>query len=404
MGRDDAIPVYRDYGYSTAYRPDRPKFTRGNERSIVNSIYNRIAVDVAQIDIRHVRLDENDRYIENIDSGLNTCLTLSANIDQTGRALIQDVVMSMFDEGCVAVVPVDTSDNPNLTNSYDIYSLRTGKILEWYPQHVRILVYDDNTGVRREKIVDKSTIAIVENPFYSIMNEPNSTLQRLIRLLNNIDKTNEMNSAGKMDLIIQLPYLAHSEKKINQAEARRKLLEEQLTGSQYGIGYIDATEHIVQLNRSIENNLWTQAQDLKKDVYNQLGLTEAIFDGTAKEEEQLQYYNRTIEPILSAITEEMKRKFLTQTARTQKQSIKYFREPFKIIPVNQVAEIADKFTRNEILSSNELRSIIGFKPVDDPKADKLINANLNQSNLELEEQGLAGEENKEQKEQKEEEQ
>lgn len=384
MGREDdnVPPVY--YGYSSSYRPDRPKLTRGNERSIINSIYNRIAVDVAAVSIRHVKLDKNDRYVRTIDSPLNNCLTLDANVDQTGRALIQDIAMSMFDEGCIAVVPVDTAED----DPYKIYSLRTGKILEWFPRHVRLSIYNDNLGIRQEKIVEKERVAIIENPFYSIMNEPNSTLQRLIRILNNIDKTNDMNSAGKMDLIIQLPYLAHSEKKINQAEARRKMLEEQLTGSQYGIGYIDATEHIVQLNRSIENNLWQQAQDLKSDVFNQLGLTETIFNGTAKEEEELEYYNKTIEPILSAITDEMKRKFLTKTARTQKQSIMFFREPFKLIPVNQVAEIADKFTRNEILSSNELRSIIGFKPVDDPKADKLINANLNQSNVELEQESL----------------
>lgn len=385
MGREEdnnVPPVY--YGYSSSYRPDRPKLTRGNERSIINSIYNRIAVDVAAVSIRHVKLDKNDRYVKTIDSPLNNCLTLDANVDQTGRALIQDIAMSMFDEGCIAVVPVDTAED----DPYKIYSLRTGKILEWFPRHVRLSIYNDNLGIRQEKIVEKERVAIIENPFYSIMNEPNSTLQRLIRILNNIDKTNDMNSAGKMDLIIQLPYLAHSEKKINQAEARRKMLEEQLTGSQYGIGYIDATEHIVQLNRSIENNLWQQAQDLKSDVFNQLGLTETIFNGTAKEEEELEYYNKTIEPILSAITDEMKRKFLTKTARTQKQSIMFFREPFKLIPVNQVAEIADKFTRNEILSSNELRSLIGFKPVDDPKADKLINANLNQSNAELEQEGL----------------
>lgn len=388
MGRDDdySFPVYKDYGQASYFKPDRPRLTRGNERSIINSIYNRIAVDVSTVSIRHVKLDKNDRYVKTIDSPLNNCLTLDANIDQTGKSLIRDIVISMFDEGCVAVVPITTSEDPNITGSYDIYELRTGKILEWYPQHVKLFIYDEKTGRKRQKIVAKNTVAIIENPFYAIMNEPNSTLQRLIRILNNIDKTNEMNSAGKMDLIIQLPYLAHSEKKINQAEARRKLLEQQLTGSQYGIGYIDATEHIVQLNRSIENNLWAQAQDLKKDVFNQLGLTETIFNGTAKEEEELEYYNKTIEPILSAITDEMKRKFLTPTARTQKQSITYFREPFKLIPVNQVAEIADKFTRNEILSSNELRSIIGFKPVDDPKADQLINANLNQSNAEIAQQ------------------
>lgn len=394
LGREPE-PVYKYYGQATSIRPDRPKFSRGNDRSIVNSIYNQIAVDVSAIDIRHVKLDENGRYTETIDSGLNNVLTLDANIDQTGRALIQDAVMSMFDEGCIALVPTDTSANPNETNSYDIYTMRVAKIMEWYPDRVRVNLYNEITGKKQDIIVKKSTVAIIENPFYSIMNEPNSSLQRLIRVLNSIDRTNEQNAAGKMDLIIQLPYLVKSENRKQQAEARRKAIEDQLTGSQYGIAYVDATEHITQLNRSVENNLWQQAQDLKTEVYNQLGLTQAIFDGTAKEETKLDYYNRTLEPILSAITEELKRKFLTKTARTQGQSIKYFRDPFKLVPVEQIAEIADKFTRNEILSSNEIRSLIGFKPVDDPKADQLINANLNQSDEQLEQMGLGTAKDKE---------
>lgn len=392
IGKEPA-PVY-NYGFSSGLRPDRPRLSRGNERSIVTSIYNRIAVDTAAIDIRHVMLDENGNYSETLNTALNSALTLDANIDQTGRAFVQDVVMSMFDEGCVAIVPTDTSDNPNVTDSYDIYKLRTGRIVEWFPEHVKVNLYNELTGRREDITVKKRTIAIVENPFYSIMNEPNSTLQRLIRILNDIDRTNEKNAAGKMDLIIQLPYLVKSESRREQAEARRKLIENQLTGSQYGIAYIDGTEHITQLNRPVENNLWQQAQDLKTDVYNQLGLTENIFNGTADEKTLLDYYNRTIEPILSAITEEMNRKFLTKNARTRGQAIKFFREPFKLVPVNDLAEIADKFTRNEILSSNELRAIIGYKPVDDPKADELVNANLNQSNEEIqqEEEGNNAEE------------
>ena len=392
IGKEPA-PVY-NYGFSSGLRPDRPRLSRGNERSIVTSIYNRIAVDTAAIDIRHVMLDENGNYSETLNTALNSALTLDANIDQTGRAFVQDVVMSMFDEGCVAIVPTDTSENPNVTDSYDIYKLRTGRIVEWFPEHVKVNLYNELTGRREDITVKKRTIAIVENPFYSIMNEPNSTLQRLIRILNDIDRTNEKNAAGKMDLIIQLPYLVKSESRREQAEARRKLIENQLTGSQYGIAYIDGTEHITQLNRPVENNLWQQAQDLKTDVYNQLGLTENIFNGTADEKTLLDYYNRTIEPILSAITEEMNRKFLTKNARTRGQAIKFFREPFKLVPVNDLAEIADKFTRNEILSSNELRAIIGYKPVDDPKADELVNANLNQSNEEIqqEEEGNNAEE------------
>ena len=375
---EGARPIY-PVVYGSSYRPDRPKLTRGNDRSIVNSIYNRISVDAAQVDIRHIKTDENGRYKEDAESYLNEVLSLDANIDQTGRAFIQDVVMSLLDEGCVALVPTVTSENPDETGSYDIYSMRTGRIVEWFPKNVRVSVYNDKTGKKQEIVLEKSTIAIVENPFYSVMNEPNSTLQRLIRILNTIDKTNERNAAGKMDLIIQLPYLARSEKRKNDAENRRKMLEEQLTGSQYGIGYIDGSEHIVQLNRSIENNLWQQAQDLKVDVYNQLGLTEKIFDGTANEEEKTNYYSRTIEPILTAICEEMTRKFLTPTARTKGYTIRFFRNPFKLVGVDTVADYADKFSRNEILSSNEIRDILGYKPVDDGKSDELRNANMPQN-------------------------
>ena len=381
IGREPA-PV-NSYGFSMASRPDRAKLTRGNERSIINSIYNRIAIDVASVDIRHVRLDENGRYLETIDSGLNNCLTVSANIDQTGRAFIQDAVLSMFDEGVVALVPIDTNVNPN-TSAFDVETIRTGKIVQWYPERVRVSLYNELTGKRQEVTVRKDTIAIIENPFYSIMNEPNSTLQRLIRILNNIDRTNEKNAAGKLDLIIQLPYLVKSETKKQQAEERRKQIETQLTGSQYGIAYIDGTEHITQLGRSIENNLWEQAKDLTDQLFNQLGLPKSVFDGTADEKALLDYYTRTIEPILVAITEEMKRKFLSKTARTQHQSIKYFREPFKLVPVNDIADIADKFTRNEILSSNEIRAILGFKPDNSPKSDQLIN-----SNMPMEDQGYA---------------
>lgn len=374
IGREHA-PTY-NYGYTSSTRPDRPRLTRGNERSIINSIYNRIAVDVSSVDIRHVRLDENDRYVETIDSALNQCLTVSANVDQTGRALVQDIVMSMFDEGCVAIVPTDTNVSPHDTSSYDIEKIRTGRIVQWYPEHIKVNVYNERIGKKQEIIVKKENVAIVENPFYSIMNEPNSTLQRLIRVLNNIDRTNEQNAAGKLDLIIQLPYLVKSETKKNQAEERRKLIEKQLTGSQYGIAYIDGSEKVTQLGKSVENNLWQQAQDLTDQLFNQLGLPKSIFDGTADEKAKLDYYTRTIEPILVAIVEEMKRKFLTKTARTQHQSIKYFREPFKLVPVEDIAKIADVFARNEVLSSNEIRAIIGFRPVNDGKSDQLINSNM----------------------------
>lgn len=371
-------------GYS--YRPDRSRMNYGNERSIISSIYNRISVDCAAITIQHVKIDENNRYLETISSKLNNCLTLDANLDQTGRALIQDIVLSMFDEGCVAVVPTDTSTDPNRTDSYDILALRTGRITEWFPYYVRIEVYNENTGQKQQIMMNKKDVAIIENPLYAVMNEPNSTLRRLIRKLNLLDSVDEQSSAGKLDLIIQLPYTIRTDARRKQAEDRRKDIENQLAGSKYGIAYADATEHITQLNRPVENNLMNQVQYLTSMLYSQLGLTENIFNGTADEQTLLNYYNSTVEPILSAITDEFKRKFLTKTARTQHQSIMFFRDPFKLVPINNIAEIADKFTRNEILTSNEIRGIIGFKPSDDPKADQLINSNLNQSNEEINEQ------------------
>lgn len=371
-------------GYS--YRPDRSRMNYGNERSIISSIYNRISVDCAAITIQHVKTDENNRYLETISSKLNNCLTLDANLDQTGRALIQDIVLSMFDEGCVAVVPTDTSTNPNKTDSYDILALRTGRITEWFPYYVKVEVYNENTGQKQQIMMNKKDVAIIENPLYAVMNEPNSTLRRLIRKLNLLDAVDEQSSAGKLDLIIQLPYTIRTDQRRKQAEDRRADIERQLAGSKYGIAYADATEHITQLNRPVENNLMNQVQYLTSMLYSQLGLTENIFNGTADEQTLLNYYNSTVEPILSTITDEFKRKFLTKTARTQHQSIMFFRDPFKLVPINNIAEIADKFTRNEILTSNEIRGIIGFKPSDDPKADQLINSNLNQSNEEIDEQ------------------
>lgn len=379
----DPTSNYRDSGISYSYRPDRPRFTRGNEKSIVTSVYNRIALDVSSIDIRHVRLDENDRYLSIVNSGLNNCLSLEANIDQTGRAFVQDIVMSMFDEGSVAIIPVDTSRNPNETESYDILTMRTGQILEWFPRHVRVRVYNDRTGQREDIMVAKETVAIVENPLYAVINEPNSTMQRLIRKLNLLDAVDEQASSGKLDLIIQLPYVIKTETRRQQAEKRRKDIEEQLSGSKYGIAYTDGTERITQLNRSVENNLMKQIEYLTSMLYSQLGITTTILDGTADEKTMLNYNNRSIEPIISAIVDEMKRKFLTKTARSQKQSITFFRDPFKLVPVNDLAEIADKFTRNEIMTSNEIRQVIGMKPADDPKADELRNSNINQSNEEV---------------------
>lgn len=373
---NDTTTNYRDVGIGYSYRPDRPRLTRGNERSIVNSVYNRIALDASAMDIQHVRVDKNNRFLSVIDSGLNNCLTLDANIDQTSRAFMQDVVMSMFDEGSVALVPVDTTDDPTITGSYDIDSMRTGQILEWYPKHVKIRVYNENTGQKEDITIPKSTVSIVENPLYSVMNEPNSTMQRLIRKLNLLDVIDEQSGSGKLDLIIQLPYVIKTEARRQQAENRRKDIENQLSGSKYGIAYTDGTEHVTQLNRSVGNNLMTQIEYLTSMLYSQLGITQSVLDGTANEETMLNYYNRTIEPILSAIVDEMKRKFLTKTARSQLQSISFFGNPFKLVPVNEIAEIADKFTRNEIMTSNEFRQIIGMKPLDDPKADELRNKNL----------------------------
>ena len=373
---------HQTIGSGYFYRPDRPRFSRGNERTIITSVYNRIALDAASITIRHVRLDDNHRFVSAVDSDFNECLNLEANIDQTGRAFMQDVVMSMLDEGSVAIVPVDTSFNPKITGSYDIQSMRVGQIIDWYPAHVRVRLYNEQTGEKQEVVVPKSTVAIIENPFYAVMNEPNSTMQRLIRKLGLLDAIDEQSSSGKLDLIIQLPYVIKTESRRRQAEARRKDIENQLSGSKYGIAYTDGTEHITQLNRGVENNLMSQIEYLTSMLYSQLGITQSILDGTADERTMLNYYNRTIEPIISAIVDEMKRKFLTKTARTQKQSILFFRDPFKLVPVDKMAEIADKFTRNEILSSNEVRQIIGMKPSDDPKADELRNKNLNPSSEE----------------------
>lgn len=374
----DPTTEYRDTGLGYAYRPDRVRFTRGNERSIVTSVYNRIALDVAAIGIQHVQLDNNNRFTSVVESGLNSCLNLEANIDQTGRAFVQDIVMSMFDEGCVAVVPVDTTQDPEITDSYDILSMRTGKILEWKPRHVKVRVYNDRTGMKEDILLPKKQVAIIENPLYAVINEPNSTMQRLIRKLCLLDAVDEQSSSGKLDLIIQLPYVVKTEARRQQANDRRKQIEEQLTGSKYGIAYTDGTERITQLNRPVENNLMKQIEYLTSMLYSQLGITQAILDGTADDKTMLNYYSRTIEPIISAIVDEMKRKFLTKTARSQKKSIMFFRDPFKLVPVNDIAEIADKFTRNEILSSNEIRQIVGIKPSKDPKADELRNKNLSE--------------------------
>lgn len=375
----DPTYEYRDYGPSYSYRPDRVRFSRGNERTIVTAIYNRIALDVANVDIMHCRLDEDGRYLETIDSKLNRCLNLEANIDQTGKALMQDIVMSMFDEGYVAVVPTETTADPKLTDSYDIYSMRTGKIKEWYPNDVKISVYNDRTGKREDIIRPKRTVGIIENPFYAVMNEPNSTMQRLIRKLSILDAIDEQSGAGKLDLIIQLPFVVKSDARKEQAEKRRKDIEMQLAGSKYGIAYTDATERITQLNRSVDNNLMKQIEYLTSMLYGQLSITQEIMDGTANEQTMLNYSNRTVDTIVSTIVNEFKRKFLSQTARTQMQSITYFRDPFKLAPLNNIAEIADKLTRNEIMTSNEIRQKIGLKPSKDPKADQLINSNIAQA-------------------------
>lgn len=373
----DPTRGYYDTGPGYSYRPDRPRLTRGNERTIVTSIFNRVALDVAALNITHCKVDENGRYVSSMDSSLNNCLNLEANLDQTGRAFIQDVVISMFDEGCVAVVPVDTSVDPEVSGSYNVESMRTGKILEWYPKHVKVRVYNENTGIKEDIKLPKSSVAIIENPLFAVVNEPNSTLQRLMRKLALLDVVDEQTSAGKLDMIIQLPYTIKSEARRTQAENRRKDIEMQLTNTKYGIAYVDATEKITQLNRPLENNLMKQIEYLTNMLYSQLGITQTILDGTADEQTLLNYHSRTIEPIVSAIVDEMKRKFLTKTARTQKQTITFFRDPFKLVPVNNIADIADKFTRNEVLTSNEIRQIIGFKPSADPKADELRNSNLN---------------------------
>lgn len=372
----DPTNCYRDIGSSFSYRPDRTRFTRGNERSIVTSVYNRIALDVAAIKIQHVQLDDDGRFLNVVDSGLNTCLNLDANIDQTGRAFIQDIVMSMMDEGCVAIVPVETDVNPDITSGFDITSMRVGQILDWYPQHVRVRVYNGQTGLKQDIILPKNNVAIIENPLYAVINEPNSTMQRLIRKLNLLDAVDEQSSSGKLDLIIQLPYVIKSEARRQQAEQRRKDIETQLSGSKYGIAYTDGTERITQLNRSVENNLMKQIEYLTSMLYSQLGITQAVLDGTADERTMLNYYDRTIEPIVAALVDEMKRKFLTKTARSRHKSIMYFRDPFKLVPVADLAEISDKFTRNEIATSNEIRQVIGWKPSKDPKADELRNSNL----------------------------
>ena len=374
----DPTSFYREPGMSYTYRPDRVRFSRGNERSIVTSVYNRIAMDVAAIELKHCKVDQNGQYIADMKSGLNECLSLEANIDQTSRAFIQDVVMSMFDEGAVAIVPVDTDGNPDL-GSFDVLSMRTAQILEWFPKSVKVRVYNDQTGQKQDIIRPKRSVAIVENPLFSVINEPNSTMQRLVRKLNLLDAIDEQSGSGKLDLIVQLPYAVKGELKIQQAEQRRNNIIDQLKGP-YGIAYIDGTEKVTQLNRPVENNLMKQIEYLTNMLYSQIGMTPSVLDGTANEAVMLNYNNRTIEPIVSAIVGAMKRNFLSKTARTQGQTIMSFRDPFKLVPINNIAEIADKFTRNEILTSNEIRQIIGFKPSSDPKADQLVNSNIAQPN------------------------
>lgn len=381
-----------NYGVSYYQNPNRVRFSRGNERTIVTSVYNRIALDAAAIEIRHVKMDNNNRFVDYINSGLDNCLSVEANIDQTARNFIQDIVSSLLDEGCVAVVPIDTSFDPNVTNSYDIQTMRVGKITQWYPDKVTVLLYNDLTGLKQEVTIPKKQVAIIENPLYAVMNEPNSTMQRLIKKLSLMDSADEEIASGNLDLIIQLPYAVKTESRRNLAESRRKEVEEQLNGSRYGVAYIDGTEHVTQLNRPVENNLMKQVEYLTAQLYSQLGLTQTIMDGTADENTMNNYYNRTIEPILSAIVDEFNRKFLTKTARTQKQAIMYFRDPFRLIPVTSISEMADKFTRNEIMTSNEIRQLVGFKPSDDPNADELRNKNLSQSAKAMEEkmQGRTG--------------
>ena len=370
-------PTYINYGYSSSSRPDRMYFTRGNDRSIITAVYTRMAVDVAMLDFKHVRTDEENRYLEDIDSGLNGCLTLEANKDQTARAFIQDAMQSLFDEGCIALVPIDTDKNPVDTSSYDILSMRVGRITQWMPDHVRVEVYNDRKGFKQEIVMPKADVAIIENPLYSIMNAPNSTLQRLIRKLNLLDAIDEQSGSGKLDLIIQLPYIIKTDARRQQADKRRKDIEEQLSGSKYGIAYTDGTEKITQLNRPVDNNLLNQITYLTSMLYSQLGIDETILNGTADPKTMLNYMNRTIKPLAICLVDEMKRKFLTSTARSQKQTIMYFSDPFALVPVDQLAELADKFTRNEIISPNEFRQKIGLKPAQDPAADELRNRNIN---------------------------
>ena len=380
------------YGSVTySYRPDRVRFSGGNEKTIVTSIYNRIAIDAAAVDIKHVRLDKNDRYIETIESGLNTCLNVEANLDQTGRAFLHDVYASVLDEGYIAIVPVETTINPRITGSYDITSMRTGKILEWRADSVKVRLYNEWTGKKEDVWVSKRNTAIIENPLYAVINEKNSIMQRLIRKLNLLDAIDEQSGSGKLDLIIQLPYAVKTPLKREQAEKRRKDVENQLANSKFGIAYADSTERITQLNRPIENNLMKQIEYLTSMLYSQLGITQSVMDGTADEKTMLRYYNGTIEPFVATVVDEIKRKFLTKTARSQRQSIMYFRDPFSLVPVNNIAEIADKFTRNEIMTSNEIRQVIGMKPSEDPKADQLINSNIAQPLESQEEYGELGE-------------
>lgn len=386
IGRDPTTEVKQrpgNYYGSYSVLPSRPTFSRGNERSFVNSVYNRIATDAAAAQLVHARVDQNGRYIESIKSHFNDCLSIEANVDQTGRELIQDIVISMIDEGVVAVVPTDTSDNPLRSTSYDILEMRTAKVLEWFPDSVRVRIYNEITGRKEDRVFPKKMVALIQNPFYSVMNQPNSTLKRLVRKMNLLDEIDERNGTGKLDMIIQLPYVIKTDARKQQAENRRKDIEDQLANSKYGIAYTDGTEKIQQLGRPLENNLQAQITSLKDELLTQLGITNEILNGTASEETMTNYYTRTIEPILSAISDEFKRKFLTKTARTQGQSIWYFRDPFKLVPVSKIADIADRFTRNEILSSNEVRGLIGFRPSDDPRADELRNKNINQSSEEI---------------------
>lgn len=378
-------PTYTNnyYGSSSSTRPDRMRFSRGNERSMVTSIYNRIALDVSQLSFEHVQLDKDGRYSETKTTGLNTCLTLEANLDQTSRAFFQDAALSMFDEGSIALVPIDTNLDPNITGGYDIESIRVGQILTWYPKHIKVRLYNEQTGIKEDRIIPKSIAAIIENPFYTVMNQSNSTMQRLIRKLSLLDAIDEQSASGKLDLIIQLPYTVKSNLRKQQAEERRKAVEDQLYDSKYGIAYIDSTERVIQLNRPVENNLMSQIEYLQNLLYSQLGITQSILDGSADDKTMLNYYNRIVEPIAAAFVDEMRRKFLTKTARTQGQSIMFFRDPFKLVPVSELAEISDKLTRNEIASSNEMRQTIGWKPSKDPKADELRNKNLNQPESEL---------------------